>query len=175
MTAYAVGSIQPTHIFRPQMCEIVWWDMNVGCSFVLIIVVYLWSNCSIKEFCNLLCDLLNTSMCIVVVGDFNLDAKTPLPATLTSFFSTFSMTQVVNEVTTVNHTIIDHVWTNAHNLSTFVLTSYFSDHFPIVLDFQEWTRSNSSWHQRPLLQQLCLMLKSSKEIKFASNPTVSFV
>ena len=137
MTIHATGSILPTHLFLHEEYEILWWDMHVGVKSIRIIAVYAYNNCNIKGFCSILNDLLSTSINNVVVGDFNMDAKKPLSSTLTSFFSSLHMTQVVTEVTTVNHTIIDHVWTNITNMSTFLLTSYYSDHFPLVLDFQE--------------------------------------
>ena len=137
MNVYAATSIQPAHLFLHGEYEIVWWDMLIGITSIRIIALYAWNNCNLKALCNIFSELLSSSATNVVVGDFNLDAKKTLPTTLTSFFSKFLMTQVVTEATTVNQTTIDHVWTNVSKMSVFLLTSYYSDHFPIVLDFQE--------------------------------------
>lgn len=101
---------------------------------VSIIGVYRSPRISVQHLLAALNQVLNlcTSQFNIFIGDFNINwldetARTPL---YRFFITEQRYRQLVNNVTTDNQTLIDHVYTNLpdSHASSHILETYFSDH-----------------------------------------------
>ena len=116
--------------------EYVSWDMIIGCKSIRFVAVYVWQACPVRNLLKGLHEVLAGQDNNVVFGDFNICA-TRLPEDLQLFLANLRLRQIILQSTTPQDSTIDHVWTTLTNVYVFLFPSYYSDHFPIVLDFQD--------------------------------------
>jgi hypothetical protein len=74
----------------------------------------------------------HTQVCLC--GDLNIDITVQVPK-LCSFFAENNMQQLIEKPTTIRNSSIDHFWSNNITLplTAEIQTSYYSDHFPLLL------------------------------------------
>ena len=117
----------------PQI-EITFFTMPFMAFDLLVVIVYRSPSQSVStHFCNLLSSVYHMHEYVLIVGDFNAD---PIPTILRQIMTVKSLRQLVSQPTHVKMGILDHVWTNVPNLNVVVLDSYFSDHFPLLVEFK---------------------------------------
>ena len=76
----------------------------------------------------------------VIIGDANIDLTIPDNENKTTRYIQslidLNMKQLITKPTTINNSIIDHIWVSNKNIDHFqdVRNTYYSDHMPLLLD-----------------------------------------
>ena len=104
----------------------------MGFEILMVIVYRSPSNSMSTHFCNLLASVFYNHEYVVIAGDFNAD---PIPTKLRQMMTAKSLRQLVSQPTHVKMGVLDHVWTNIPNVNVVVLDSYFTDHFPLLVEY----------------------------------------
>ena len=126
---------QSTNVAQ-QSCEHLPFTMQLeDGSLFLVVSVYRRPSDSIVQFRLALSHLLTFAATydnVIFAGDFNEDLLRKRPASICAMFHEHGYTQLVNEVTTISGTLLDHVYVKtAHAVTSKVMPTYFSNHEPV--------------------------------------------
>lgn len=85
----------------------------------------------------------------ILIGNFNFDAKTPRN-TLNNVMKRFQMESRLkpNEITTIENTQIDVIYSNSQNVICGTYESYFSDHKPVFCMLNPYKIKDTKYHRK---------------------------
>ena len=127
-------TIKATKQISSDSLECIFLHIENQCQDLQLVTVYKSPTTTTKSFCSQMREkvipLLNTSLPIIILGDFNTDLSTNQPAAFLKLFANIDCTQCIKDITTDHDTLLDHIFSNKAIHSGVIETAW-SDHTAI--------------------------------------------